>query len=144
MEEGPIMNIYLAGSTKHIEYLKIIAQRLRLIPGVSVSSTWLDVAHQYTDVRCTREHLLRETKRDLEEIAQCGLFILDREGRSYGKITEQGAATLHGKPIWLVRRSPIPNAFDVLAQKILPNFCSVFAALGDEQATVEMRHEKAS
>ena len=138
------MKVYLAGSTKNIEYLRVIKQRLEMCPGVSVSSTWLDVAHQYSDLRCTREHLLRETKRDLEEIAQADLVIVDREGRSYGKITEQGAALVTGRPVWLVRKSPIPNAFDVLAQKIFPTWCACLAELGDADAALAIRHEKAS
>lgn len=122
------MNVYIAGTTSNQEFLRVIKQRIVLL-GHPVSSTWLETAYQYTDKRCTAAHMKKDAPRDLDEIRECDLFIMDRTRKSWGKDTEMGMALALGKPVWLVGTPKYKNVFFALAERTFPNWCSVFETL---------------
>lgn len=122
------MRLYLAGTTTDAEYLRVIRARIRAL-GHEVTSDWLDTAFAYSDTRCTAKHLKAEAPRDLAQIRDCDVFVLNRRHKSVGKFVELGMALACGKRVWLVGPSEVPCAFYGMAEHVFPNWCAVFAAL---------------
>jgi len=133
--------IYIAGSTVNIEFLRTMKQRL-VYDGHPVNSSWLKTAHQYDDPACTPEHMAAEAPRDVVEIAEADLFIMDRTKKSWGKDTEMGMALVLRCPVWLVGQAPYKNVFFSMASRKLPNWCAVFKALQGTTAAAEAAKDR--
>ena len=125
--------IYIAGSMRDVEYLRVIRDRVRAL-GCDVSSTWMDRGYQYGDRRCTRQHMALEAPRDRDEVKACSLFILNRRHRSVGKMVELGFALAYDRPVWVVGDPAVPCVFWGMADRVFKDWCSVFTELEKHNA----------
>ena len=91
--------VYLAGRVTAINRLREIRSELRPL-GFDVVSTWLDVAQQYPAALAQAG----ESQRDLQEIREASLFMLDTldESPTGGREFEAGYAHALGIPIWRI------------------------------------------
>jgi hypothetical protein len=95
--------IYLAGKTSDRFRLRRVKRALDAV-GYNVCASWLAKAMDYADARCTPEHMRAEAPRDLHEVRECDIFVIDTlsETVTGGRESELGMAIAFGKRLWRV------------------------------------------
>ena len=119
------LHVYLAASYEAKDRIKAMAEILNAIPGVKVTASWFDKVVDPSalarggedDASASMESALSEAVRDLDEIYEADLLILDTIATNDrgGKDTEFGAAYSSGGTTWVV--GPYRNVFQRLADK---------------------------
>ena len=114
------MKIYLASNFKSQERMRFVRQVIES-QGHSVVSTWLDEdgaqAYELHPERGPGYSL-----RDLGEVADCDLLIIDtqEESATGGREVEYGAALVQGKQLWRV--GPARNIFHTIAHRVFSSW----------------------
>ena len=118
------MKLYLAGKVTARERLCVTRAHL-LALGHQVNSTWLDVAIDYPEAF----NQIMEPKRDLIEIAQCSMLLLDTidVSETGGREFEAGFAHALGKALWRV--GPKRHIFHSLASREFNDWDAALTAL---------------
>lgn len=123
------MNIYIAGKFEAQTRLREIRDRIRAVGDDHVVSTWLD---EESTSEPTPQNAANYAKRDIAEVAEANLFILDTQDNNLrgGREVEFGVALAMGLALWIV--GPPRNVFHHLANAQFDTWDAAISALSSE------------